>query len=559
MNNLDPAILIAILLGAAMVGGMLARRLGQPIILGYLIVGIVSGPYVLGWVGDVTLIKSAATIGVTLLMFTLGLEVSFTQLRQVGNVGVWGGLLQIMLTFSAGFVLGWSLFGWSLPEAAVFGLVLSLSSTMVCMRILMERGELGSLHGRIMIAILVLQDISVTVMMVIESLLGQPAEYLFNAFALAVGKAAIFIAVAIGMGLWVLPWLFGRIGGVRSRELFILSVLVLCLMAGYGTQVLGLSVVFGAFIIGLILRESIFAHQALAEITPLRDVFATLFFLSLGMLFNPQLVMDNWSTILLIVACIIIVKASIIFLIVRIFRYSNKIALLSSIGLFQIGEFSFVLAQAGLDTSIVSEQFYSLIVASAIITMLLTPILYGLIWWLLPKLDRLTAAKGALKKGVPAAGAGDAHNTLSESYPVVLAGYGRIGKNIVANLRKEGIPFQVVEFDPEIISELGKLDIPHIYGDAGNIHILAQLNLKKAEVFVITAPDILTIAAAITNALRLNPRLKILARMHSRKEIGKLSALGDIEFISPEYEASNEFTRRIQNISFGGYDKKPVA
>jgi len=538
-----------------LIGGMLARRVGQPVILGYLLVGILAGPYVLGWVGDVTLIKSAATIGVTLLMFTLGLEVSFTQLRQVGNVGVWGGILQIIFTFTAGFVLGWGLFGWSLPEAAVFGLVLSLSSTMVCLRILMEKGELGSIHGRIMIAILILQDVSVTVMLVTVSLLGQPVDNLFNVFALTIGKAAIFIAVAIGMGLWVLPWVFGRIGGVRSRELFVLSVLVLCLLAGYGTHILGLSVVFGAFIIGLVLRESIFAHQALAEITPLRDVFATLFFLSLGMLLNPKFVIDNWPTILLIVLCIVIVKTSIIFLIVRAFKYSNKIALLSGAGLFQIGEFSFVLAQAGMDSNIVTDQFYSLIVASAIITMLLTPLLFGLVSWLLPKLEHLSVARGAIKKDSLALNTSKITDTLIGSYPVVLAGYGRIGRNIAANLRKDNIPFQVIEFDPEIISELRKEDIPHIYGDAGNFHILAQLNLKKANVFVITVPDMLTITAAITNALRLNPKLKILARMHSKKETKKLATLGDIQFISPEYEASSEFSRRILEISADKHDK----
>jgi len=555
MQNLGPEIVIAILLGAALIGGMLARRVGQPVILGYLLVGILAGPYVLGWVGDVTLIKSAATIGVTLLMFTLGLEVSFTQLRQVGNVGVWGGILQIIFTFTAGFVLGWGLFGWSLPEAAVFGLVLSLSSTMVCLRILMEKGELGSIHGRIMIAILILQDVSVTVMLVTVSLLGQPVDNLFNVFALTIGKAAIFIAVAIGMGLWVLPWVFGRIGGVRSRELFVLSVLVLCLLAGYGTHILGLSVVFGAFIIGLVLRESIFAHQALAEITPLRDVFATLFFLSLGMLLNPKFVIDNWPTILLIVLCIVIVKTSIIFLIVRAFKYSNKIALLSGAGLFQIGEFSFVLAQAGMDSNIVTDQFYSLIVASAIITMLLTPLLFGLVSWLLPKLEHLSVARGAIKKDSLALNTSKITDTLIGSYPVVLAGYGRIGRNIAANLRKDNIPFQVIEFDPEIISELRKEDIPHIYGDAGNFHILAQLNLKKANVFVITVPDMLTITAAITNALRLNPKLKILARMHSKKETKKLATLGDIQFISPEYEASSEFSRRILEISADKHDK----
>ena len=532
-----------------MIGGMIARRVGQPVILGYLLVGILTGPYVLGWVGDLNLIKSAATIGVTLLMFTLGLEVSFTQLRQVGGVGVWGGILQIIVTFTAGFVLGRAFFGWPLPEAAVFGLVLSLSSTMVCLRILMEKGELGSMHGRIMIAMLILQDVSVSVMLVIVSLIGQPADNLFNAFAFAVGKAAMFIAVAIGMGLWVLPWVFGRIGGVRSRELFILSVLVLCLMAGFGTHILGLSVVFGAFIIGLVLRESIFAHQALAEITPLRDVFATLFFLSLGMLLNPKFVIDYWPTVLLIVICIIIVKASVIFIIVRLFRYSNKVALLSGAGLFQIGELSFVLAQAGTDLNIVTGQFYSLIVASAIITMLLTPLLFGLVSWLLPKWEQLSIARSVFKKDSLAINDSKITDAPPASYPVVLAGCGRIGRNIAANLRKDGIPFIVIEFDPEIISELRKENIPYIYGDAGNFHILAQLTLKNASVFVITVPDTLTITAAITNALRLNPKLKILARQHSKKETAKLAKLGDIQFVSPEYEASSEFTRRILEIS----------
>ncbi len=558
MYDLDPAIVIAILLGAALIGGMLARRVGQPVILGYLLVGVVTGPYVLGWVGDVTLIKAAATIGITLLMFTLGLEVSFTQLRQVGNVGVWGGTLQIVITFAAGFILGWALFGWPLTQSAVFGLVLSLSSTMVGLKVLMERGELGSIQGRIMIAMLILQDISVTIMLVIVSLIGQPTDNLFNAFALAVGKAAIFIAVAIGMGLWVLPWAFGRVGGVRSRELFILSVLVLCLMAGFGTHILGLSAVFGAFVIGLVLRESIFAHQALAEITPLRDVFATLFFLSLGMLLNPAFVVENWSTILLIVICILIVKSIIVFGIVRAFRYSNKIAVLSGIGLFQIGEFSFVLAQAGADSKIVTDQFYSLIVASAIITMILTPVLFAFVSWLLPRLARPSAALVRMKRDSSVINTVIANDTASAAYQVLLAGYGRIGKNIAANLRKDGIKFQVIEFDPELIDELEKENIPHIYGDAGNFHILAQLNLKEARVFVITVPDMLTIKSAITYALHLNPKLKILARMHSRKETGKLSALGDIEFISPEYEASSEFTRRIEKISSDAYDKSLI-
>jgi len=212
---------IAILLAAALVGGMIAHRLRQPVILGYLVIGVVVGPHALGLVGDRNLVEAAATMGVALLMFTLGLEISISQLRQVGRVGLWGGIAQIVITFGFGLLIGVSLLHWSLTQAVLFGLIVSLSSTAVCFKTLMERGELNSVHGRIMIAILILQDISVLVMTVVLPLLGGAEQNLPLALAMAVGKAALFIGITLVSGLWLLPWLMGRVGGVRSRELFL--------------------------------------------------------------------------------------------------------------------------------------------------------------------------------------------------------------------------------------------------------------------------------------------------------------------------------------------------
>ncbi|TET27075.1 MAG: sodium:proton exchanger, partial [Dehalococcoidia bacterium] len=259
MSQLDPVVSIVILLVAALVGGMIAHRLRQPVILGYLIVGVIVGPYALGLVADLVLVEAVATMGVALLMFTLGLEISVSQLKQVGRAGLWGGIAQILVTFALGLVVGSFLFGWPLSQAALFGLVISLSSTMVCLKILMERGELDSVHGRIMLAILILQDISVVLMVVVVPLLSGSVENLPLALAMAIGKAVLFVGAAIVLGLWVLPWLMGRVGGVRSRELFLLTVLVLSLGAAVSTYIFGLSVVFGAFVIGLVLRETRFA------------------------------------------------------------------------------------------------------------------------------------------------------------------------------------------------------------------------------------------------------------------------------------------------------------
>jgi CPA2 family monovalent cation:H+ antiporter-2 len=546
MHQLDPVIGIAILLAAALVGGMIAHRLRQPIILGYLLVGMAVGPHALGLVADLAVVKAAATIGVALLMFTLGLEISVSQLRQIGKVGLYGGIAQIALTFALGLLVGVTLFQWPLPQAALFGLVISLSSTAVCLKLLMERGELNSVHGRIMIAILIIQDISVVVMMVIVPLMGSEAQNLFLALAIATGKAVLFTGIAIVSGLWLLPWLMGRVGGVRSRELFLLTVLVLCLGAAVGTQIFGLPMVFGAFLIGLVLRESRFVHQALAEITPLRDIFATLFFVSLGMLLSPTFVLNHWPLVAMMVAVIIFIKLLVVFGVVRLFGYSGRIALVAGAGLFQIGEFGFLLAQGGANTGLISDQFYSLILASAIITMLLTPLSMSLASWLYTTLIPVPTRGKLATRDISASLASESSERPNR---VVIAGYGRVGQNIAQGLQDAQIPFTIIDIDPERVSDARSSGRPRIYGDASNAHILSQAGLAKARTLVVTFPDPLAVVTTVKTALEINPQLNIVARVHRAREAELLKSLGVKELISPEYEASLEFLKRILAVS----------
>ena len=544
MQQFDPVVSIAVFLAAGLVGGMVAHRLRQPVILGYLVIGVAVGPHALGWVGDLELIEAAATIGVALLMFTLGLEISLAQLREVGKLGLWGGFIQVTATFGLGLLVGVILFQWPFSQAALFGLIISLSSTAVCLKILMERGELTSVQGRIMMALLIFQDISVVAMVLIMPLLGGVAGNVPLALALAVGKVVLFIGMTIVAGRWVLPWLMGRVGGVRARELFLLTVLVLCLGAAIGTQIFGLSIVFGAFLVGLVLRETRFVHQALAEITPLRDIFATLFFVSLGMLLDPFFLVKNWAWVAIIVGVIIILKLLVIFSLVRLFGRSTRIAFLTGAGLFQIGEFSFILAQGGINNGIISDHFYSVILASAIITMLLTPVSINLTSRLFSKIARTADGKRIVaREALPVSVSRETVNR------VVVAGYGRVGQNIAQGLQDAGIPYLVIDIDPERVSEARSSGRPRIYGDATNFHLLNKAGLDKARALVITYPDPMAVVTTAKVALSINPELKILARVHRAKEANILKGMGITELVSPEYEASFRFIKRLLNIT----------
>jgi len=547
MQQSDPFVAIAILLAAALLGGLIAHRLRQPVILGYLVIGVAIGPHALGFVGDLDIVEAAATIGVTLLIFTLGMEISITQLREVGKIGILGGISQIIVTIGLGISAGITLFHWPLTQAITFGLIIALSSTAICLKILMDRGELSSVQGRIMIAMLILQDISVIFLSLVLPVMGGIADNLPLTLAISAGKVIVFIAGAIVLGRWVLPWLLGGVGGFRSRELFLLTILVLCLGAAVSTQILGLSIVFGAFIVGLVLRETRFIHQALAEITPLRDIFASLFFVSLGMLLDPAFLIANLPTILLAVAIIIAIKTITVSGIVLLFGYSFRIAVLAGVGLFQIGEFSFIIARGGFELGIISDQFYSMIIASAIITMILTPLSISLAAQLY---HHLLVNWG--KKGLGTGKLEKEPSTLSSADTpkrVVIAGYGEVGQSIANGLHAADIPHIVIDDDPERVSEARSGGHPRIYGDATNINVLSQADLRRAIALVVAYPDPMTVMTTVKVALLLNPDIVILARASRKKEAEELKRLGVTELIIPEREAGYKFIKRLLKVA----------
>jgi CPA2 family monovalent cation:H+ antiporter-2 len=303
--------------------------------------------------------------------------------------------------------------------------------------------------------------------------------------------------------------------------------------------------VFGAFLVGLVLRETRFVHQALAEITPLRDIFATLFFVSLGMLLDPFFLINNWRSVALLVVVIIVLKLLVVFGIVRLFGYSSRIAILTGAGLFQIGEFSFILAQAGVNMDIVSNHFYSLILASAIITMLLTPVSISLISRLYPKLALLKGGRRMAIKGISLPSVSVPTEGLGR---VVIAGYGRVGGNIAQGLQDAGIPSIIIDIDPERVFEAKDSGRPCIYGDATNINVLSQADLGRAQALVVTYPHPMAVVTTVKTALSINPMLKVLVRVHHTREANELKELGVTELVSPEYEASFRFIKRLLNI-----------
>ena len=530
---------LIIVLAVAIAGGILARQLRLPIILGFLVGGIAVGPYGFGLVRDLDTINTLATIGVILLLFTLGLEFSLSELRRIGKIAILGGIAQILLTAAVGLALG-KLLGWEMLEATFFGFLIALSSTMIVLKTLMERGELDSGHGRVMIGILLVQDLSLVPLMIILPTMGGAGGELWLALGIAIIKAVLFIAVMLVLGMWGLPWLLRRVAGGGSRELFLLTVVALCLAAAFGAYFFGLSAAVGAFIAGLLISQSAFARQALADIVPLRDTFGALFFVSLGMLADPRFVMDNIAIIAVVVSVIIVAKFIICAGIPWFFGYSPKTALFVGMGLIQIGEFSFVLAGAGTQSGIISDYLYSLTLTSAIITMLLTPFALSFASFLYRHLSqRETFGRLVARRLDP----GWQRRRWELSGHAVICGHGRVGSILARVLERRNLSYLVIDLDPQVISALRAREIPCIYGDAGNPEILAHAQLDKARVLICTFPDPLAVRLAAENALRINPKLDIVARVHRDVDTELLKGIGVSEIVRPEFEAGLEITR----------------
>jgi CPA2 family monovalent cation:H+ antiporter-2 len=530
---------LLVVLVTAVAGGVLARWLRLPLLLGYLAGGVAIGPYGFGLIHDIGTINSLAKIGVVLLLFAIGLEFSLRELRSLGRIAIFGGIAQIALTSAAGFGLG-RVAGLSPTGALFFGFIISLSSTMVVLKILIERGELDTTHGRVLLGILLVQDLSVVPMMVVMPALGGSGEGLWVSLGIALAKAIGFIGLLLLLGYWGLPWFLKRVAGQRSRELFLLTVIVLCLAAAYGTYSFGLSEAFGAFAAGLLISQSGFARQAFADILPLRDTFAALFFVSLGMLANLRFIGENVVTVAAVVATIMAMKFILGSASVRLFGYGQKTVLMVGTGLIQVGEFGFILALMGREMGLFSERLYDLTVASAIITMMLTPFIMGLNSFLYQRLSQQGWFARWLASGVDPEW--QAHR-LELTRHAVICGYGEVGGRVAAVLEAQKFPYLVIELDPNIISRLKRRGVPCLYGDASNPEILAHVGLDKARVLLCTIPDYVAEELTVRNALKINPKLDIVARVHRDRDVALLKTAGVTEVVLPFFEASLEMVR----------------
>ncbi len=539
MESLDIGLDLLIVLVTAVAGGMLARWLRLPVILGYLAGGIAVGPFGLGLVHETDTISYLAEIGVVLLLFAIGLEFSLKELLRMGKIAVLGGIAQILLTAAVGFGLG-RVLGLSTTVAVFFGFIVALSSTMVVLKLLMEKGELDTVHGRIMLGILLVQDLSVVPIMVVMPAVVGDAGNIWLELGLALAKAVGFIGAMLVLGYWGMPWFLKRVAGQRSRELFLLTVIVVCLAAAFGTYYFGLSAAFGAFAAGLLISQSGFARQAFADIMPLRDTFGALFFVSLGMLANLHFIGENLGTVAIVVVVIVLVKFVICSAITRIFGYGHKTVLMVGTGLIQIGEFSFIIAMMGFDLGLLSERIYSLTIAAAIITMLLTPFAMSLNSYIYRRLSQKAwFARQMASRAEPELQV----RSLELSRHAVICGYGDVGSRIAQVLEKQKFSYLIIDLDPTVISTLRAQGIPCIYGDASNPEILAHASLDRARVLVCTIPDYVAAELTARNALRINPKLDIVARVHRDRDVELLKGAGVTELVLPFFEGSLEMIR----------------
>jgi CPA2 family monovalent cation:H+ antiporter-2 len=539
LESLGIALDLLIVLVAAIVGGMLARWLRLPVILGYLAAGVAFGPHGFQIIHDTDAIHSLAEIGVILLLFAIGLEFSLKELSKLRRVAVIGGITQILLTAAVGFGLGRGV-GLNFTGSIFFGFIIAMSSTMVVLKLLLDRGELDTTHGRIMLGILLVQDLSVVPVMVLIPAVGAGTGGLWPAIGIALGKAVGFLAVMLAFGYWGMPWLMKRVAGQRTRELFLLTVVVVCLAAAFGTYYIGFSAALGAFAAGLLISQSGYARQAFADVLPLRDTFGALFFVSLGMLANLEFIRDNWEAVGIVVGAIIVVKFIITSAITRLFGYGHKTVLMVGTGLVQIGEFSFILALLGWREGLFSERLYNLTIAAAIVTMFLTPFIMTVNSFLYRWLSQRRWFARQLTSRIDPGGL---VQDLALSRHAVICGYGTIGRRIAEVLQKQNFTYLVIDLDPTVISQLRSRGIPCIYGDASNPEILAHADIDKARVLICTIPDYVATELTARNARRINPRLDIVARVHRDSDVELLKGVGVTEIVLPFFEGSLEMIR----------------
>jgi CPA2 family monovalent cation:H+ antiporter-2 len=546
---------LAVGLSLAFVGGLVARRLRLPTIVGYLLAGVLIGPFTPGFVADQEVATELAEIGVILLMFGVGIHFSIADLLAVRRIAVPGAIGQIAVATALGVLLGFGL-GWGLAGGLVLGLAVSVASTVVLLRALIERGALDSPPGRVAIGWLIVEDLFTVLVLVLLPTLapligGNVTEDPGSMGPLvdlgaAIVKLALFGLLMIVVGMRFVPWLLGVVARERSRELFTLAVLAAAIGIAYlSFAVFGVSVALGAFLAGVVVSESDMSHQAAADALPLRDAFAVLFFVSVGMLVDPAYLIANPLPILAVVAIVVVAKSIAALAIVAVAGYAVPVGLTVAAGLAQIGEFSFIVATLGLSLGLLPPEGLQLVVAGALVSITLNPFVFRLIDPLADRVARSPRWRRLLdrrRQDVPSAGTAAGAEPLRGH--AIICGYGRVGRLIAAGLGRRGFKFVVITDDRREVDRLRTEGVTALYGDAANAELLVHAGLPAARVLVVAMSDAHAARIITERARRINPNVALVVRTHSADESQRLRRAGPlVQAVHSELELAVQMTR----------------
>jgi len=523
----------------------LGQRFKMPSIVSFLVIGMLVGPFGFALITDQSVIDTIGEVGIVLLLFTIGLEFSFQTLLRSWRAVIIGGIVQVCTTIVA-ITLITLAFQMPFNEALIFGFIVSLSSTAIVMKILQEKGEVDTIQGRTLLGILIFQDLAIIPMMLVLPLLaGNDSSIDFSAAPYQITKIALIILAIVILGYWVIPRVLFKVAKERSRELFLFTIAGICVVIAWLTNEAGLSFTLGAFIGGLIIGESDYNIDALGHIIPFRDVFAAIFFLSIGMLLNTATVLDNFGYVALIILGIFCVKVLTGVFSAAVLGMQTRVCVFCGLALAQIGEFSFVLAKSGLDAGVIQTAVYQLFLAGAIVTMAFTPFamsaspkIVDILYRLFPK--RLGHQQAILPGEIaPEEGLTD---------HIIIAGYGITGKSVARAATLAGIPYMVIELNPEIIKEERSQYRPNfIFGDAVQEEVLEHAGIQHARTLIVAVSEEEAIPRIIHTARQLSPHVHILARTRHVRNAQHLLDLGADEVISEEFESALEiFTRALE-------------
>ena len=539
MENAQLVVDLVVALGAAFLGGLVAQRLGLPILLGYIVAGVVIGPNTPGLVADRRNVELLANLGVAFLMFDLGVEFSFNEMKRVRRIALVAAGFQIPLTILLGTITG-QLAGWSIEASLLLGGAFAISSSIVALKLLMGRGEAGSRQARTALGLGVIQDLSLVPMIALLPVLSGEDGGLFENFARSLGVTALALVLIVAIGSRVVPRVMFYVARTESRELFLLIIVLIALGTAIVCEKVGLSFALGAFLAGLVVSESEFDSQVLAEIVPLRDLFATLFFVSVGMLLEPRFLVDHIAIVLGFVAVLVIGKLLITGGALLAARVDHRTATITALLMAQMGEFSFVLAGLGRSDEIISDEQYGLILATSLGSILLVPPL-------------LSAGPRFVEVAEYLPGVATQEHLLEGPEPIgrarepniVLVGHGRVGAVLAKGFAQRGLRYAVIEINPAIVRALRSDGIRAYYGDPSSDRLLHRAGVGHAETLVIAIPDLVITQAVIRHAKRLNPTIVVVARANEADEVEILRNAGADWVAQPEFEAGMELLRYV--------------